>query len=198
MIEAPRWRLLAAHYLNVATYPDGTRIEWEHKETNAINGRAVRKLFPVPLLLDPETSTDHNYPGEIIVTQEAEGAHCLMQDLIFLGPPTRDMEPLNDAAEEISNQHRARWTNPVETLPANGGMNSAEMEFMQNMMKAFAGQQSPTVPNTSVSREAYDALQERLAKLEALIIAVNKPAADASVRREVFGSAKTRLPEATV
>jgi hypothetical protein len=186
-MEAPRWRLVAPHYLNVSTYPDGTRIEWEHKETNALNGRAVRKLFSVPLLLNPEDPGDFNYPGEIIVAQEAEGAHVPPQDYVFTGAPTRDMEPLNAAAEAITEHHRARWTHPIDTLPVNGGMNEAEMAFMKNMMATFAGaaQAQQPVPNTSVPREDYDALKDRLAKLEAMIIAQNKaPAPEStSVRR---------------
>jgi hypothetical protein len=180
MTEAPRWRLLAAHYLNVSQYQDGTKIEWEHKETNALNGRAVRKLFPVPLLLNPEDPGDYNYPGEIIVAQEAEGAHNMALDYIFTGAPTRDMEPLNEAAQAISDHHRARWTNPVETLPLNGGMNSQEMEFMQSMMKAFAGQ--APAQNAVVPQAQYDELKERLARLEAAIAAQNKPV-EPAVRR---------------
>lgn len=175
-MECPRWRLLAPHYINVPTLPDGTRVEWEHKETNRDSGRAVRKLYPVPMLLNPEDPNDCNYPGEIIVSQEAEGAYFVRQDLLFMGPPTRDMEPLNEAAEIITEQYKARWVHPIETLPANGGMNAQEQAFMENMMKAFAKEVGATtsVPNTSVPREQYDELAERLAKLEALIMAQNK------------------------
>lgn len=189
MTEAPRWRLTAPHYINIAQLPDGTKIEWEHKETNRESGRAVRKLFPVPMLLDPESPPDHNYPGEIIVTQEVEGAHVLARDLVLCGPPTRDMEPLNAAAEAITDAHRARWTHPIETLPANGGMNEQEKAFMQTMMAAFArevGTQINPAPNTSVPREDYDELKERLGKLEALLAAQNRaapPDAIASGRR---------------
>ncbi len=181
MTECPRWRLIAPHYLNIACYQDGTKIEWEHKETNAINGRAVRKLFPVPLMLNPEDPNDFNYPGEIIVAQAAEGAHPLRQDYIFTGPPTRDMEPLNAEAEAITDFHRARWVHPIETLPANGGMNEAEKAFMQTMMADFAKQVGASLPqgNQSVPREQYDDLKERLAKLEAIIAAQNNPPATA-------------------
>lgn len=182
MTECPRWRLMAPHYLNVLEYPDGTKVEWEHKETNRENGRAVRKLFVVPLLLNPEDSGDYNYPGEIIVAQEAEGAHPLRQDYIFTGAPTRDMEPLNAEAQAITDHYQATWTHPIETLPANGGMNGDERLFMENLMKTFAKEVgAPSVPNTSVPRETYDALQERLAKLEAIILAQNK--APESARR---------------
>lgn len=179
MTECPRWRLLAAHYLNVPTLPDGTRVEYEHKETNALNGRAVRKLFSVPMLLNPEDAGDFNYPGEIIVTQLVDDAHPMRNDIVFVGAPTRDMEPLNEAAEAESNKHRARWTNPIETLPANGGMNQQELTFMENMMKAFA-QQVPTA-NAVVPQAQYDELKERLAKLEAMIAAQNNPPAAAAV-----------------
>lgn len=181
MTECPRWRLAAPHYLNIAQLPDGTKIEWEHKETNRESGRAVRKLYPVPMLLNPEDPSDHNYPGEIIVTHEVEGGHPMRMDLVMFGPPTRDMEPLNEAAEAITDQHRARWINPIETLPANGGMNEQEMAFFKNMMAQFAGAMQPQAPvdNTSVPREQYDELKERLARLEAVIAGQNNPPAAA-------------------
>lgn len=182
MTECPRWRLMAPHYLNVPVLPDGTVIEWEHKETSRENGRAVRKLFPVPMLLNPEDPGDFNYPGEIIVSQPVDGATPLRQDYVFVGTPTRDMEPMNEAAEVISDHHRAWWTNPIETLPANGGMNSQEQAFMATMMAEFAKNVGASqVPNTVVPREQYDELKERLAKLEALIMSQNK--APKSVRR---------------
>lgn len=176
-MECPRWRLTAPHYLNIVQLPDGTKIEWEHKEVNRESGRAVRKLYPVPMLLNPEDPSDHNYPGEIIVTQEVEGAHPLRQDLIFTAQPTRDMEPLNEAAQAITDQCRARWVHPIESLPPNGGMNEQEQVFMKNMMAAFAqqmGQAPAAAPNATVPREDYDELKERLAKLEATIMAQNK------------------------
>lgn len=183
MTECPRWRLSAPHYLNIRELPDGTKVEWEHKETNRESGRAVRKLYPVPMLLNPEDPSDHNYPGEIIVTHEVEGGHPMRMDLIMVGPPTRDMEPLNEAAEALTEQHRARWVNPIETLPANGGMNEQEMVFFKNMMAQFAGaMQAPQVDNTSVPREQYDELKDRLAKLEAIIAGQNNPPAPAQRR----------------
>lgn len=187
MTECPRWRLMAPHYINVPTLPDGTRIEWEHKETNRENGRAVRRLYSVPLLLNPEDPGDFNHPGEIIVSKQVEGAHFVRNDLLFDGPPTRDMEPLNSEAEAITEQYRATWTHPIETLPANGGMNESEMAFFKNMMAQFAGamqtQQPPAIDNTSVPREEYDSLKDRLAKLEALIAAQNNPPTPAAIRR---------------
>lgn len=180
MTECPRWRLLAPHYINIAELPDGTKVEWEHKETNRESGRAVRKLYPVPMLLNPEDPIDCNYPGEIIVCHEVEGAHVLRRDYVMSGPPTRDMEPLNEAAELESDKHRARWINPIETLPANGGMNEQEMQFMQNLMASYARQvgAQPQADNQTVPRAEFDELK---AKLEQVLAA--QQSAPAPARR---------------
>src|ERR1700748_2905378 len=102
MTEAPRWRPNSGHYLRIPELPDGTQIEWEHKETARETGRTVRKLYSVPMLLDPKGPADCNYPGEIIVAHAVEGARNERFDYIFIGNPTPEMEPLNDAAQEIS------------------------------------------------------------------------------------------------
>lgn len=178
MLEAPRWRLIGAHYLKVEQLPDGTIVEWEHKETNKANGRTVRKLFPVPMLLEPKDSADHNYPGEIIVASRVEGARNLPNDIIFFGEPTQEMEPLNEAAETITEALRHKWINPVETLPANGGMNAQETLFMQQMMKAFA-QANPQ----PVALPDEEGLKERIAKLEALIASMAPKPPEPTSRR---------------
>lgn len=184
MLEAPRWRLTAPHYLNVPTLPDGTRVEWEHRETNRDNGRAVRKLFSVPMLLDPRDPGDFNHPGEIVVTHDVEGAHGVRGDLIFIGDPTPDMEPMNEAAEALTNAQRPRWEHPIDTLPANGGMTSHETAFMQNMMAEFTKAIGGTgLPNASVPKEQYDELKARLEKLEAAIVASAPPTAPTPARR---------------
>lgn len=171
-MEAPRWRLTEPHYLNIETLPDGTRVEWEHKETARESGRTVRKLFPVPMLLDPKDPSDFNHPGEIIVTRRVDDARLDPRDLVFTGEPTPGMEPINDAAEEISAAARERWEHPIESLPANGGMNPAEAAFMAKMMEAFS--RAPAA-NATVPQSEYDALKDRLAALEAAIAA--KPVA---------------------
>jgi len=176
MTEAPRWRLTEPHYLNVEALPDGTRIEWEHKETARETGRTVRKLFPVPMLLDPKDPADFNHSGEIIVTIRADDARLDPRDYVFAGKPTPGMEPLNEAAEAITNAERGRWEHPIDSLPANGGMNAAESAFMAKMMEAFI--RSAPVPNQTVPQSEYDTLKERLAKLEAAIASKAAPAAE--------------------
>lgn len=170
---------MTPHYLNVHELPDGTRIEWEHKETDRTTGKAVRKLYPVGCMLDPRDSSDCNYPGEIIVSTEPSRAYP--RDIIFAGNPTPDMEALNDEAETISAAMRPRWEHPIDTLPVNGGMNAEESAFMAKMMQAFAGAAANAPDNTTVPKADYDELKDRLAKLEATIAAQNKPATERRV-----------------
>jgi len=174
MTEAARWRLTNPHYLNVETLPDGTAIEYEHKETSRENGRTIRKTYKVPMLLTPTEPSDCNYPDEIIVANAHSAAYP--QDYVFDGKPTPEMEPLNDAAQAITDAARSKWDHPIDSLPANGGMNTQEQAFFESMMKAFATQ--ATIPNTSVPKEDYDALKARLAKLEAAIAAQPVPTAE--------------------
>lgn len=167
MTEAPRWRLMTPHYLNVP----GT--EWEHNESDRSTGKAVRKLYTVPLLLDPRNPQDCNRDGDCIVAHAIDGARNERSDIIFLGNPTPDMEPVNDEAQVITDSLQAKWAHPIDTLPANGGMNDQERVFMEQMMKAFAG----AVPNQTVPKEDYDALLKRVLALEAAA----KPAAERRV-----------------
>lgn len=175
-MNCPRWRLINAHYLTIPYLPDGTKVEWEHKENSKATGRTVRKLFAVPLLVDPNDPADHNHPGEIIVSHDVDGAHHDRRDLIFIGDPTPDMECLNPEAEEITAAIRHKWEHPIDTLPVNGGMSQHEQAFMKTLMEQFAQQVGATAPqgNATVSREDYDNMKERVAKLEALILAQNK------------------------
>lgn len=185
MSEAPRWRLITGHYLTVPELPDGTMVEWEHKETNRANGRTVRKLYAVPILLDPNDPADHNHPGEIIVAHAVEGARNDRHDYIFTGDPTPDMECLNDEAQAISDSLREKWTHPIDTLPVNGGMNNQERAFMENMMANFAKQIGASLPtaNASVPAAELESLKAELAELRALIAA--KPAGETVPVRRV-------------
>lgn len=158
MTEAPRWRLMEAHYINVP----GT--EWEHNESDRTTGKAVRKLYSVPCLLDPRNPNDCNRDGDCIVAHAIEGLRNERTDIIFLGDPTPGMEPENDEAQTISDSLKEKWAHPIDTLPANGGMNNEERVFMETMMKAFAGQAS--APNATVPKEDYDALLKRVLALE--------------------------------
>lgn len=103
-----RWRLRIPHYLNVLP-----ETEWEQKETDLLTGKQARKVYKVPMYLDPKDPTDCNYPGEIIVCHDGKGQP---RDKVFVGPPTPDMEPLDAEAEAISAAEAPNWVDPIESL----------------------------------------------------------------------------------
>lgn len=181
MTEAPRWRLTNPHYLKVFELPDGTRCEWEHKETARETGRTVRKLFSVPILLNPSDPSDCNYPGEVIVAHAGESN--LQRDIIFEGPPTQEMEPLNESAQALSDSMRDRWLHPIDTLPVNGGLNSSESEFMQKMMAAFERIAPPPVQATAINQVQFDELKAQVVALTAALAAKAGPTSPVPERR---------------
>ena len=95
-----RWKLKTPHYLNVP----GTK--WEYTENSRTSGRPQRNVYNVPLYLHPEDPNDWNWrydrdSGDIIVCYEGKGDSS-GKDIVFIGPPTPDMEPLDDEAKAIS------------------------------------------------------------------------------------------------
>lgn len=158
-----RWRLRNGHYINILT--DGKPAEWEYKEVDRSTGKAGRKIFYVPTLLDPNDSADRNYPDDIIVCHEGKG---LPRDYIFTGEPTPDMEPLDEEAEKISEGLRDKWEHPIESLPST--MNDGESAFMKKMMDAFGGGQPTSVPIAQ-----FDELKKLVEDLQAQL-ATTKPA----------------------
>lgn len=169
-----RWRLRNAHYLNVVEY-FGEKVEWEYSETSRDTGRRARKLFPVPLMMDPNNAADFNYPGEIIVCKPGTG---LPNDIQFIGEPTPEMEPLDEEAEAISASLRSKWEHPIDSLAPNGQMSPAESAFMANMMKAFAQTNSQSVlPEGSIAMTKADIEQLVKTQVEAALKAAAEPAA---------------------
>lgn len=174
-----RWRLINAHYLNVESY-FGQPVEWEYKETDRNTGRANRKMFPVPLHLDPNQPGDCNYPeeGSIIVCHKGKG---LPRDIVFLSEPTPEMEPLDEEAEAISVSLRQKWEHPIESLAPNGTMSTQEKAFMQNMMQTFAqaSNNMSMIPSDSITISKGE-----LAKLvqDQVAAALAKPTEPASRR----------------
>lgn len=163
-----RWRLMNPHYLNILDPDTGEPTKWEYSESDRTTGKARRKTYHVPQLLDPKDPSLCNRDGDIVVCEEGKG---IPGDIVFFGSPTPDMEPMDEEAEAISESFKARWAHPIESLPANGGMNAAESAFMKNMMEAFAKQvgAAPIVPNTSVTQEQYDSLKTQLDEMKAMM-----------------------------
>ena len=123
-----RWQLKEKHYINV----EGT--EWEYKETTD-QGKQVRRVFNVPMYLDPESSADWTEPGMIVV---CDGTNPKGRDLIFSGPPTPDMLPLDEEAETISASLRASWIAPIETVAMIEPVPVADDGFKDMMMKMMS------------------------------------------------------------
>ncbi len=156
-----RWRLTAPHYLNIVR--DGEVAQYEYKETDRNTGRQARKTFPVPVLLDPDNPQDHNYRelGDIIVCMEDKGEP---RDIVFVGEPTPDMEPLDKEAEKLSESLRSKWQHPIETLASNGPDYGAQLiATFQRQIDAMGGIK-PTTLN-GVDPAAFEALQKQVAEL---------------------------------
>lgn len=152
-----RWRLLNAHYLNVP----GT--EWEYKEiSNA--GKQARRVAPVPLFLDPKDQADWNYrdTGDIIV---CNGNNPQSRDIIFEGPPTPDMEPLDEEAQAISDKHKASWIHPIESLSGQGYSQSLLNNFEAQLAAAIAGQPAKPTVVKGVDPAEFEAVKQQLAAL---------------------------------
>jgi hypothetical protein len=152
------------HYLNVLCLADGTEGEWVKEETNRTTGRMSRHTYKVPVLLDTNNSQDFNDPDGIIVCLEGKGGP---NDIAFFGNCTPDMEPLDDEAEEISASMRDKWNHPIDSLPANGGMNEREMKFMEQLMKAVGD--GASTPNIAIPNAEIEALKAQVAKLTKLV-----------------------------
>ena len=159
-----RFRLRCGHYLNIIDNYSNEQVEWIHEETDRTTGRTNRKKYHVPMLLDAET----------IVTTEADKA--FPKDTVFFGEPTPDMEPLDEEAEALVESLKSKWKHPIDTLPANGGMNEQEKAFMTTMMESFAKQVGAALPAqpvaaTGVSLEEFEMMKKQLADLQALLMA---------------------------
>lgn len=153
-----RWRLNAAHYLNVP----GT--EWEYTEISRTSNKQARVRYPVCLFLDPKDGADHNYPGEIIVAHTADRA--FRNDIIFTGPPTPDMEPLDDEAQAITDATAKNWIHPIESLPGQGDYSQSLLRVFEMQMKALAeGKSISPAPNQTVAPSEFETLKKQVADL---------------------------------
>jgi hypothetical protein len=157
-----RWMLKDAHYLSVPG------IEWEYKENDRETGRSARKVYEVPLYLNPTWTQDWNDPDGIVVSNRYDAAH--RRDVVFTGPPTPDMEPLDDEATSISNEHRADWKHPIESLNmtySESRLSDFEREIAQLMATKMVQSDKP-LPNVSikgVDPKKFEELQEQVKQL---------------------------------
>jgi hypothetical protein len=146
-----RWLLKTAHYLPVP----GTEIEF--KETNRDTGRQAKKTFAVPLYLNPEDPNDWNTPEGIIVAQ----GRITGRDIEFTGPPTPDMEPLDDEAAAITEKHRHLWVHPIDSLEGD----YASQIWRQLEAKIVEGGGKQATSLKGVDSGTLDKLQEQMEQL---------------------------------
>ncbi len=156
-----RWRLTAPHYLNL-----NPSEEYSYEETDRETGRRNKQVFKVPRPLDPKDPRDCNYNGEVVVGQ---GEGTMPKDYIFIGAPTPDMEPLDDAAKAISASYASQWKHPIDSLEGNGGFSAAILaDFTKQLADAMTMNKPVASKSLSgVSKEDFDALQEQVAALMA-------------------------------
>ena len=151
-----RWKLDEAHYID-ALPPDLDAVEWEYKEQNRVNGREKRIRHKVPFYCE----------ADIIVARSGSEKK---DDYIYDGPPTPAMTPLDDEARAISDEHRASWIHPIESLPGQGYADSV-LAALEKQLTAISSKIGPTapvaIPAGSVSREEFDELRDQLAGLMA-------------------------------
>src|SRR6267154_699070 len=180
-----RWRLTCGHYLK--TIPP---VFWEYKEIDRNTGKNVVRRFEVPTLLDPNDPGDWNHRdgfgnGELVVAHE--GKTEFTKDIIFLGPPTPDMVPLDKEAEEISAGYAKNWKHPIESLSdryADGIMESMQKEMASVMSKS---NQPSSIEGFSELMAAMTTIMkqnaELLAKLANPLMQVQPNGTIASVQR---------------
>ena len=166
-----RFRLKGKHYLNVP----GIEYEYKEEAQGPIPGkkRIMRKVNEVPMYLDPDDPSDHNYPGEIIIATAT--SRQFPHDIIFVGSPTPDMEPLDEEADALFEQHRPLWekNHPIENLPTTYADNL--LEKMLKQLESLGGRKPTTdIENVSVAqfdqlKKDNEALTERVNKLMAML-----------------------------
>ena len=156
-----RWRLLNPHYLNVP----GT--EWEYTEVSRATGKQARVRYKVGLFLNPNDPADFNYPGEIIV---AHAGTPHKADIVFIGPPTPEMEPLDAEAERITDELKGKWIDPLgeSALPGYGDYSQSLIaKFDRELVEAIkkVGGIPQSGQNVSVKAEDFEALKRQVAEL---------------------------------
>lgn len=176
-----RWKLNSSHYLNIVGEQAG---EWEYEEQSRTNGRKVRRRFPVPLLLDvtdPACINDREN-GYIIVANAPSAAHP--RDYVFIGPPTPEMEAIDDEAAAISEKEAQNWVHPIEALPGQGFNQSLltglEKQLSDLVAVASTGRAAPV--SNGPTREEFEAMQKQLAELMAQNAALQEAKAPAGRR----------------
>lgn len=169
-----RWRVTAKHYINAKQYGEDTT--WVREETNRDTGRAFRRTFAVPLYIDPEDPGCINRSlGFCVVATEGKE---MPGDIILLGPPTPDMEPLDDEAREITKAESVKWKDPINSLPISIG------DDFGNQLLAMLTAQFNTVANQPANTSLKTASTDEVAELRRMVEALQAQLANPATTEE--------------
>jgi hypothetical protein len=112
------------------------------------------------MLLDIKDPAGFNYPelGDIIVT---DGHNPERRDIQFEGPPTIDMEPIDDEARKITQSYidSGAWKKPTDNEPHGEGLIK---RFMEEIAKA---QSTGPISASAVGAKEFADLQEQVKAL---------------------------------
>ncbi|HSW91829.1 MAG TPA: hypothetical protein VLG09_04240 [Candidatus Saccharimonadales bacterium] len=168
-----RFALKDKHYLNVP----GTI--WEQKETNQQTGKQHRMDYPVGLYLDPSDPSDWNYPmtRQIVVTTKRSNQYP--GDILFVGPPTFDMEPLDEEAEAMIAE-LGKKRDPFSELPATVGET-----FSERMLKLLEERLTTAqIVAPSGESDRISTLEAKIEELTKLLSASQEAKTTPSTRRQ--------------
>lgn len=152
-----RWKVTAKHYIHAEQY--GQPSEWERTEMNIDTGRNFRKLYKVPMLIDPEDPGCINKHEGICVVARKGTDHP--GDIVFFGPPTADMEPLDEEARKETEAERPKWKSPIDGLEMTIGEDFGKkmLEILERQLDAATRSQS-SVSLKSTSSEEVQSLKD--------------------------------------
>lgn len=175
-----RWKLTAKHYIHAEQYGQAT--EWAREETNKETGRTFRKTLIVPMLIDPEDPGCVNrFTGMCVVARKGTEQPG---DIVFFGPPTMDMEPLDGEAQAETDKERPNWKSPLDELPITIGEDFGA-RLLASLERQFAAAQANAQGGGSASLKGaspseLDELKKMIALQQEQIAALmGKPAAEA-------------------
>lgn len=155
-----RWKLTEPHYLAV----EG--IKWEYSEVDRVTGRPKRTQFPVPIHLDPNIESDwtHRYDawsGDIIVSN---GNASDPKDLIYKGPVTPGMLPMDDEAKAITAKAAKDKWSPTQGLDTE----SQNESYTNKLLSGFIDQMTQVQTNVQQAPQIAG-LEEMLKTMTAVM-----------------------------
>lgn len=163
-----RFRLLGKHYLNVP----GTK--WEQIEVSQATKRQIRHQYDVHMFLDPEDPGTHPFfngdkaPEFIVATVPSPQ---WPQDIIFVGAPSREMEPLDDEARALLARlpgipPMGAEAFPATAAPAQVSAAPSALDEMRGMMAELRGTVTELVGQNEALRQQIARMEEEKLDVE--------------------------------